>query len=369
MSKARNLADLLDANGDVASGALDNVPPSNDASALTTGTLPVERVPYVGRRNLIINGAMQVNQRGVTSTTSAGYCVDRFYFNTSGATATFTHESAAYGSEINGEFDKYLKIVTTTGNNNCGFVYTVEDVKSLKTGTATLSFWAKGTNPGNGSFSSRVSRRPDGNEFDRPLNDETWTVTSSWQKFTFTFNVGSLSGASSETAASSIYIDFLQPPTDTTTDAWELNITGVQLEVGSVATPFEHRSYGEELALCQRYFQQSSQAGGNPYGSRYVPIFKYDSAGYWYGHQEFPVPMRTAPTMTTSLGASGTWGMWWEGTGTSSLTSGLPTCDGSRHGFHFYLNNNVSTVGYGGMTTHGDGSSSYRWEWFADAEL
>jgi len=45
MSRARNLADLLDANGDVASGALDNVPPSNDASALTTGTLPVERLP------------------------------------------------------------------------------------------------------------------------------------------------------------------------------------------------------------------------------------------------------------------------------------------------------------------------------------
>jgi hypothetical protein len=44
MSRARNLADLLDANGDVASGALDNVPPSNDASALTTGTLPIARI-------------------------------------------------------------------------------------------------------------------------------------------------------------------------------------------------------------------------------------------------------------------------------------------------------------------------------------
>ena len=44
MSNARNLADLLDSNGDVVSGALDNVPPSNDASALTTGTLPVERI-------------------------------------------------------------------------------------------------------------------------------------------------------------------------------------------------------------------------------------------------------------------------------------------------------------------------------------
>jgi hypothetical protein len=44
MSKARNLADLLDSNGDVVSGALDNVPPSNDASALTTGTLPIARI-------------------------------------------------------------------------------------------------------------------------------------------------------------------------------------------------------------------------------------------------------------------------------------------------------------------------------------
>ena len=53
-------------------------------------------------------------------------------------------------------------------------------------------------------------------------------------------------------------LSFLQPAGDTSTNAWTLDITGVQLELGSNATPFEHRSYGDELARCQRYYQKSN---------------------------------------------------------------------------------------------------------------
>jgi hypothetical protein len=410
MSRARNLADLLDASGDVVSGALDNVPPSNDASALTTGTLPVARVPYVGRRNLIINGAMQVAQRGTSATWSNGSAyrtLDRWSHDWS-MNGSMTSEQVTDAPD---GFDLSLKCTVatpSTDNMSSGSEYftlrqAIEGYNStpLAYGTSsaktiTLSFWVKASTAATyaAGFRSNLAGTTHGN-----FRTFSIDAANTWEYKTLTYNPSTSYDFSNRTTLSALELHIALSCSSNLSDPtgdgnWNagnyigmnsadgtignfaalsagetFQITGVQLEVGSVATPFEHRSYGEELALCQRYFQQSSQAGGNPYANRYVPIFRYNSAGEWYGHQEFPVPMRSDPTMTTSTGSSGTWGMWWNGTGTASLTSGLPTCDGSRHGFHFYLTNNVSTVGYGGMTTHGDGSSSYRWEWFADAEL
>jgi hypothetical protein len=72
MSRARNLADLLDANGDVASGALDNVPPSNDASALTTGTLPVERIADGDITAAKLNSTLDLSGKTVTYGLTSG---------------------------------------------------------------------------------------------------------------------------------------------------------------------------------------------------------------------------------------------------------------------------------------------------------
>ena len=355
-----------------------------------------------GRRNMIINGDMRVAQRGTSQTgiTAATYLLDRWkYADNVGATVTMSQSTDA----PNG-FKNSLKIETTGTDTdlsgsvqygNIGTRLEGQDVQHLAYGTSdakplTLSFWVKSTNPG--IYASELESGTTG------VNVQTWTINSAntWEYKTVTFD-GWTSNSLPDGTGVGLYVtiawfaagDGISGPAFqsgwrslTQTERLPENIpnlfgsvgnsiqiTGCQLEVGTIATPFEHRSYGEELALCQRYFQQSSQAGGNPYSNRYVPIFKYNNTGDWYGAQEFPVPMRSDPTMTTSLGSSGTWGMWWNGSGTASLTSGLATCQGSRHGFHFYLNNNVSTVGYGAITTHGDGSNGYRWEWFADAEL
>lgn len=246
----------------------------------------------LSNRNLIINGAMQVAQRG-TSSSSGGYStVDRYYHNLSGATSTVTREEATLGQEVDGQFEYWLKVNTTTGNNYCGIQQRVENVRSLRQGKATLSFWVKGTNPASGQYLVQLQRLPagpSGSTLDIPLND-TYTVSSTWTRKTFTFDVPALSTSVTENGNSQLYITLgAQEGSDTSTDAWELNITGVQLEIGDTATPFEHRSYGQELALCQRYYQVI------PISDRVFCSYNNSSASYGGSFQWF-VPMRAAPT-------------------------------------------------------------------------
>ena len=227
-----------------------------------TTKIPPELVDdqVFGRRNRIINGDMRIAQRG-TSFTGSEYTLDRFEQVLSGGSATTTQETFALGSEVEG-FTKYLKQAVSTGDNYCGIIQRIEDVKSLPQGDVTISFYAKGTNPASGSLELVIFAMPDGSTVERTYLDTTITLTSSWQRFTKTFTVPSLSGLSTPTANSQAYIRLSQSASDTGTAAWELNLTGVQLEVGSQATPFEHRSIGEELAMCQRYYQLNTPNAG-----------------------------------------------------------------------------------------------------------
>ena len=329
MSKARNLADLLDASGDVVSGALDNVPPSNDASALTTGTLPVERVPYVGRRNLIINGAMQVAQRGtsaVTATSSGVFTTDRFKcFQSSGSTGSWTTEQstdapAGFSSSTKATVASTQSFSTgiawqlvhqIEGNN---FISTAWGTSSAK--DVTLSFWVKSSVTG--AYS--VSLHNDGYTKNYVTNysissANTWEyktivvpgetsgtwLTTNGIGCSLRFNLGcsdSLTGATGSWGSSL----FLQ---GTGAVDWGSNsgatfyLTGVQLEVGSVATPFEHRSYGEELALCQRYYNKCVSGQYQSVGLGY-----YIATTQVRMNISLPVSMRTSPSVESSSGTS-----------------------------------------------------------------
>jgi len=224
---------------------------------------------FGGRRNLIINGAMQVAQRGTSvtgSTANSTYqTVDRWVTHSSGATYNASQEEVSLGGEtgLPEQFKYYFRFNPTTGANNTSIWQHVEDVTRVQ-GIFTLSFYAKGTNPGGGSVKVELDQYLD--TFS-PVDEKifSFTLTNTWQKYSFTFTPASLSGQTINDSNSSYRISFGQPDGDNSTDAWTLDITGVQLEVGDTATEFEHRSYGEELALCQRYFERIG--GGN-----YAPI-------------------------------------------------------------------------------------------------
>lgn len=260
-----------------------------------------------GRRNLFINGAMTIAQRGTSegpSSLNGVLALDRWYVNSSGGTKTISQQTFTVGqTDVPGFPKNYVRLEVTTGDNNTGIHQRVEDVTSIAGKTVTVSFWAKGTNPTGGSFvSSWIQVFGSGGSSSVETEAKSGIVlTSSWQKFTITFTVPSVVGKTIG-AGSYTWVELLrQPATDTGTGAWTADIALAQLEVGSTATEFEYRSFGEELALCRRYYESSSWLNGTSSNINKVTGVADDSSGLDF-IQGFPFmeAKRAAPTMTVT---------------------------------------------------------------------
>ena len=256
------------------------------------------------RRNLVINGAMMVAQRGTSSTSKGYHTVDRFYVESydvdENPTQAQVDVSSGTTPYTNG-FRKALKITNGNQTNGAGnqdlivIFYTLEAQDIANSGWnytspssfITLSFWIKssvaqnfygrlysydGTSQGyafeTGSLSAdtwtKVTKTIPGNSnltFDNNVNAGLYIEISA---FRGTGGTGSMSLNQWGTYNSNTRTPDQTSTWYTTNDA-TLEVTGLQLEVGSQATPFEHRSFGEELALCQRYCYvwESSQSYSN----------------------------------------------------------------------------------------------------------
>ena len=280
----------------------------------------------LSNRNLIINGAMQVAQRGTSQTnvgpngSNEGYTVlDRFQISLSGdQVSTFSQSTDAPSG-----FSNSAKIEVTTADTSLAatqfwhlrYSFEGQDLQSLAKGTSdakafTVSFYVKSNKTGVytvGLFDTDNNRQ----------NALSYTINSSntWERKSLTFNPDT-TGAFTNDNNLSLRVNFallggadLKSGTffngtwggdvdanaidpnqvnfaDTVGNEWY--ITGVQLEVGEQATPFEHRSYGDELAACQRYYAKirTGWSGDTTNGSSYRAA--YQNA----------VEMRSAPTAT-----------------------------------------------------------------------
>ena len=243
-----------------------------------------------GRRNIVINGAMQVAQRATEVTgigASAGYfTVDRFDMFFSGTAGRLTQSQVAV-TDLPG-FANALKLQCTTADTSIAsgetaqLQYAIEgqDLQQLKKGTSsaektTISFYVKG----NAAATYTIEFQDNDNS---RHNTQTFAVTTSWNRVSLTFD-GDTTGAFDDDNAASVRIQIYLQAGATytggtfTSNTWagvtnantvksdqtmffdstdrNLFITGIQIEVGSQATPFEHRSFGEELQLCRRYLQ------------------------------------------------------------------------------------------------------------------
>jgi hypothetical protein len=268
-------------------------------------------VNQLGRRNLIINGDFMVAQRG-TSQTSSGYgSVDRWYLYSSGGTYSQSTSSPPDG------FSHYLTCTGATGS--VIFAQGIELPATGKAGvfyngqTITVSYYAKSTVAGDALYnplSFRNSQTSITNlvNIDNDSSDNN-ILTTSWAKYSKTYTIGVSAHANN--------ICLVVQPRTSGAPSGNISITGVQLEVGDTATPFEHRTFGEELAACQRYYQQDASLairGSNTASPYRQPIY-------------FKGSMRASPTIAIS------------GSGISNTTIyGSPTNE------HFNISNTDTTM-------------------------
>jgi len=294
-----------------------------------------------GFRNRIINGDMRIAQRGTGAfTTSGDYPVDRFLV----ANATDGAFSAQQDSSAPAGFINSVKVTTTTADatltttQNIQFTQRIEgtNIADLGWGTAnakivTLSFWVRSSLTGTFGGALRNSASDRSYAFTYSIS-----VVDTWEQKSVTI-AGDTTGTWLTTTGIGIAVIFglgAGPDRSGTAGAWAganyvsatgavsvigtLNatfyITGVQLEVGSVATPFERRPYGTELALCQRYYEKSYNidvAPGTNTSEGLANINGSSNGGGDIGCLiKFTVPKRAAPTLSfwTSGGSSGSWG-------------------------------------------------------------
>ena len=302
-----------------------------------------------GRKNMIINGDMRIAQRGASEkgiTLQGYYTCDRWHIQLNGPTLKLEQDSdnPGYG------FKNSLAITTTTavssiaGGNAIKLRYLIEgyDVAQLQYGTThakpfTLSFWVKSSLTGQFAISfsrdSRIVNRQvtvnSANTWEHKsitiLGDVTTALGNTTNGTGMIINIFPSSGANSTDGASirqwnsyhNAHTAFGANMGHLTVTNSTFKITGVQMEVGKVATEFEHRPYAEELALCQRYFETINLYGANT---------TYTGGGYnrHIGEVFWKVEKRAIPTSNTP-GI----GNYQPGGGSGTVTLSGPTINGA----------------------------------------
>ena len=309
----------------------------------TDGTCTANITNNLSNRNKVINGGMVVDQRNGGSATTAisnGYTLDRFRI-----VSTATDQLAATIQQVESETDapagtgltRSLKWTTTTPETSIDndevirFQYHIEgnDLQDFCYGTSsaktvTVSFYVKTSVTG--VYALSIFR----SELNNRVINRTYTVSdTNWNRYTFTIAGDTAEKISTGTASRWRMMFHLAAGSDFTTSThstwgaystpyfagghvqngvcttngatWQL--TGVQLEVGSVATDFEHRSFSDELRGCQRYYyQQWTGTEAGFYMMQYASTYRMMEIFH-------PVPMRISPSPTFSLnnGSSTSW--------------------------------------------------------------
>ena len=209
--------------------------------------------PFVAGKNKVINGGFDVWQRGTSLTPGGGaYTADRW---TVDSAATVVRDTGPSNIPFS------YKMTNSAGNpairTRLEFSATGNQAPYINGSTWTVSYWAKrstGTAPANlyAAFLQNLDSSPV-----QLTNAELGTVTTSWQRFTHTFTISVTANASADRI-------MLVPYTNSGSFSGDTWFAGVQLEQGSVATPFTTASgsIGGELALCQRYYWRFSATGG-----------------------------------------------------------------------------------------------------------
>ena len=287
----------------------------------------------LSNRNLVYNGSFEVAQRGETFSVTAAYTdytLDRWrFYNTNGGAHTATKSTTV----PNNSFKNSFKLDCTTADTSLAagdyniFAQLFEGQDLIRAGYGTssakkltLSFWVRSNKTGTYYAELQLNS---GGQASVPY---TINAADTWEHKTCTFNgktdsapaydnsvemylyfwLSAGSGFTSGTNSSGAWgtttsnrvpgqVNFA----DSTSNEWY--ITGIQLEVGDAATPYEYRSFGDELARCQRYYYSLTD-GQTAYVTQ---GYQYTNSGSWSMQTPMPVTMRSAPSLTGNWTTTG----------------------------------------------------------------
>lgn len=297
-----------------------------------TTKVPAELISdqVFGRRRLNINGDMRVNQRGTKTNMQNGFGGPDRWTILSNVLGVYT---LSQSSDSPNNFAKSFQVTTTTANASpAAGAYAIlshkfegNDLSSLKWGTAdaeqvTVSFWVKTNKTGTynlelyqldntsnpsankqytvssaDTWEKKVVTFPAANNVEIPLDNTNALNLNFWLGGGTTYTSGSASDGNfhstqANRAAGNVNI------ADSTSNTFRL--TGVQLEIGNNATPFEYLSITEESLLCYRYYYQMADQTNPMYGATY----NGNTANRGFTTYSLPVPMNHTPTTTQTVG-------------------------------------------------------------------
>lgn len=296
-------------------------------------------------KNAIINGNFDIWQRGTSFSTASTYTADRFFISAAGSTFSTSRQLFTLGqTDVPNEPNYFLRDIVTSvagAANASNLIQHIESVRTYAGKTVTLSLYAKADASKNVAVEFVQNMGSGGSPSSNVLGIgvTTLALTTSWQKFTITTTIPSISGKTlgtnnNDTLDVNIWFEagsnFNSRTNSLGQQSGTFDIAQVQLEEGSSATAFEYRTLGQEIALCQRYYCKSFNINTTPANGSTASNFAtsygiYESAAVRAasgvaasddgssvytnpgGTVRFPVSMRATPTVTKYGNSSGNW--------------------------------------------------------------
>jgi hypothetical protein len=341
MSRSRDVAQILGKTDAANTGNLALLSSSLDSaeaitlitghsSNLDSADMQTISAQVSGNRNRIINGALTVWQRSISSTSTGWgyYTADRWNTNLRDGAGTMSQYDM--GSELQPFVYAFKTAITSAASSKPVVQQKIEDSRRFKNQTVTFSFYAKASKAITVDTVFDLLWANSSNATTTQSN----SITTSWQRFTYTVTLPNPSGSYNATY-DHLYCRFSLPISDT----YDFYITGVQLEVGDIATAFEHEDTGTTLLKCQRYYQIN-------YASWYGVA---QASGYFVSSNiTYKPDLRANPALAQKSFSSGSGGRFTATAATSSTING--------------------TLIYSSPGSAG-GNSGYYATWSADAEL
>lgn len=382
------MADLNFIVSQVNTNAAPNSGGSITATSITTTQLSTGQLnggPLAGFRNRIINGAMTVDQRhggtAYTPLVATGYTIDRWRY-LEGVTGATTYQQNLNAVAAPPGFSNYLGLsmvsnYTLTTGGALGFSQRIEaaNIQDFVWGsgsakTVTLGAWVQSSLTGtfggsvivNGTWSYPFS-------YSIPVAN-TWTFVSftvpgltsaaitSYVEVFFACGAGATVSGTANTWANVLYYSVPGAVTVNSTVGATFYLGGVQLEIGTQATPFEARPFAVERRLCMRYFSSSFMDGfspANPNSLAVQQVGGYAIITDSFSSIPFPEPMRVAPTVTIYAPITGS------ATGNMRQASNGTIITATA--------NFISNVSFAPSGTSAVNNTGYQFGWAADAEI